>query len=151
MHLDASKRLHYILKNNKELNEEWRVFQKLKNDPRITKVGKFLRRTSMDELPQFWNVIKGDLSVVGPRPQAFFGKKEHGIQEIRKFYGNRADTILSVRPGITGVWQVSGRNELTLEERYQMDEEYAKNHSFGKDLLVILKTVPAVIFARGAS
>ena len=147
---DAPQRLHYLLRMDRAFRKEWEIFQKVKNDPRVTSIGRFLRKTSLDEIPQFWNVIKGDLSVVGPRPQAFFGSPDQGIEEIRSLFGEKADTILSVRPGITGVWQVSGRNQLTLKERYSIEAAYAKDHTFAQDLLVIAKTIPAVLFAKGA-
>jgi lipopolysaccharide/colanic/teichoic acid biosynthesis glycosyltransferase len=126
-------------------------FQKVANDPRITPIGKFLRVTSLDEIPQFWNVLKGDLSVVGPRPPTLVGPPETSIKEIATLYGDKMETILSIRPGITGIWQISGRSTIPFEERCLLDEKYAKEHTLWKDLLVIAKTIPAIFFAKGAS
>lgn len=147
MYQDAEQRLGVLLKKNPTFQREWNTFQKLKNDPRITPIGSFLRRTSLDELPQFWNVLKGDLSVVGPRPPTLVSYEP---QEIEKLYGNKARTILSVRPGITGVWQISGRSHITFEERCAIEESYARTHTLWKDLAIIAKTIPAVISAKGA-
>lgn len=150
MYRDAEERLHELLANNPFLQKEWDLFQKLKNDPRITPIGKFLRKTSLDEFPQFWNVVKGDMSVVGPRPLTLMGPSNLFLQEVRKLYGKEADLILSVRPGITGTWQTSGRSQISLEERGRMEAEYAQTRTFWKDLVIIAKTVPAVLFSRGA-
>jgi exopolysaccharide production protein ExoY len=142
MHVDADERLHELLKSNPELQKQWDHSRKLKNDPRITKVGNFLRRTSLDELPQFWNVLKGDLSVVGPRPVV--------RDEVVKYYGAKAHKILSVRPGLTGIWQTSGRSDTTYSKRILMDEHYVDNHSFLLDLKLVLKTIPSIFFSKGA-
>lgn len=150
MYKDAESRLHHLLKSDEKFRAEWETFQKVKLDPRITPVGAFLRRTSMDELPQFWNVLKGDLSVVGPRPPTLLGPPEQYLSEIQVLYGDSTAKILSVRPGITGIWQVSGRSSLTFEQRRKIEEEYAVSRTFWKDLVVIAKTVPAVLFSRGA-
>lgn len=150
MYQDAEKKLKDLLKEDPLFRKEWEAFQKVKKDPRITPVGRFLRKTSLDELPQFWNVLKGDLSIVGPRPPTLMGPPENSLHEIFQLYGQRAKTILSVRPGITGVWQISGRSHISFEERSKMEEQYALNRSFGKDLVVILKTIPAVLFSKGA-
>lgn len=147
MYYDAEQRLSDLLKSNPEYLKEWNAFQKLKNDPRITPIGKFLRRTSLDEFPQFWNVLKGDLSVVGPRPPTLVSYEP---LEIEKLYGEKARTILSVRPGITGVWQISGRSNITFEERCAIEERYAKTHTLWKDITIIAKTIPAVLSAKGA-
>ncbi|OIP73543.1 MAG: galactosyl-1-phosphate transferase [Oscillatoriales cyanobacterium CG2_30_44_21] len=113
---------------------------KLKQDPRITGIGKFLRTTSLDELPQFWNVLVGDMSVVGPRPL---------VQAELIRYGNRIDEVLSVRPGIAGLWQVSGRNDIPYAKRVQLDASYVKLMSLGLDIKLILNTVLVVIFPWG--
>ena len=111
--------------------------------PRVTPFGLFLRKTSLDELPQFWNVLKGDLSVVGPRPVV--------REEIEKFYCLKAYKILSIRPGLTGPWQVSGRSDVTsYEQRITLDEYYIDHHSFLLDLKLIGKTLPAMLSAKGA-
>ena len=116
---------------------------KLKNDPRITPIGKFLRKTSLDELPQFFNVLKGDMSVVGPRPVV--------EEELRKYYRDKAKLYMSVKPGITGYWQVEGRSDVEdYEERVKMDEWYIKNQSFWLDLKIIFKTVKVMLTGKGA-
>jgi undecaprenyl-phosphate galactose phosphotransferase len=150
MYTDAEARLDLLLKEHPELRREWDIYQKLKNDPRVTRVGKILRKTSLDELPQFWNVLRGDLSVVGPRPPTLVGPPQLYLKELHGIYGPSTFRILSVRPGITGPWQVSGRSKIPMEERRKLEEEYARNYNFGKDLWIIAKTIPAVLFSRGA-
>lgn len=142
MYCDADQRLTKLLNEHPEMKSEWETSFKLKNDPRVTPLGKFLRKTSLDELPQFWNVLKGDLSVVGPRPVV--------LQELQKFYGPQAHIILSIRPGLTGLWQVSGRNDTSYLERIRLDEEYVRSQSLFLDLKLIIKTLPAMIFSKGA-
>ncbi len=119
---------------------EYEASFKLKHDPRITKIGKFLRTTSLDELPQFWNVLMGDMSVVGPRPL---------VQDELSKYGTAIDRVLSVRPGIAGLWQVSGRNDIPYAKRVQIDASYVKRMSFLLDLYLIFKTILVVIFPKG--
>ncbi len=150
MYSDADERLKEMLAKNRELSLEWKKFQKLKNDPRITPIGHFLRKTSLDEWPQFWNVLKGDLSVVGPRPPTLIGPPDAYAHEIRKLYGSKTDKILSVRPGLTGVWQTSGRSEIPFKERIRLEEEYAQNRTFLQDLRLIVKTIPVMLFSKGA-
>lgn len=142
MYADADLRLRELLKNDAALAEEWEKHHKLKNDPRITPIGAFLRKSSLDELPQFLNVLKGDLSVVGPRPVV--------QAEIQKYFKEKAPKILSVRPGITGLWQVSGRSNTSYEHRIALDEHYVENHNFLFDILLVLKTIPALLSRRGA-
>lgn len=142
MHHDAPDRLQEILNQDPEKKKEWETNRKLKNDPRITPVGKFLRKTSLDELPQFWNVIRGDLSVVGPRPVV--------RDELSQFYGVKAGKILSVRPGLTGIWQISGRNDTHYSTRVMLDEKYVDNRSLALDLKLIAKTIPKMIYSKGA-
>ncbi len=142
MYVDADARLNALLEKSPELKEEWQKYQKLKKDPRVTFIGKILRKASLDEFPQFFDVIKGDLSVVGPRPFC--------ENQIDDYLGAKAPKFLSIKPGITGIWQVSGRNLLTFKERMVLEEAYIENLSFHKDLVIILKTVPAVIFPKGA-
>lgn len=125
------------LEKKKEFEENY----KFNNDLRITKVGKFLRESSLDELPQLLNIIKGDMSLVGPRPIV--------EREIEK-YGNNAGKLLSVKPGLTGNWQVNGRNNTTYEERVILDMEYIDNSNFFKDVFIILKTFGVVIKKVGA-
>jgi undecaprenyl-phosphate galactose phosphotransferase len=142
MCVDAEEKLSALLNSNPELSEEWKQFSKLKKDPRMTKIGRILRKTSLDELPQFWNVLRGDLSVVGPRPYL--------VEEIHNYVGRSREKILSVRPGITGIWQISGRNLLTFAERLKLEEGYAERQSFLFDILIILKTIPIILFPKGA-
>jgi len=119
---------------------EYEAFFKLKQDPRITKIGKILRTTSLDELPQFWNVLVGDMSVVGPRPL---------VQEELVKYGSAIDRVLNVRPGIAGLWQVSGRNDIPYAKRVIMDASYVRRMSLGLDVWLIFKTILVVIFPKG--
>lgn len=142
MYADADQRLTEILANSPEMRKEWEQSHKLKNDPRVTPIGKFLRKTSLDEFPQFFNVLRGDLSVVGPRPVV--------RSEIQNHIGAKASTILSVRPGITGLWQVSGRSDTSYSRRIQLDEQYIRDQSFFLDLKLICKTVPCMIWSKGA-
>lgn len=142
MYPDAEERLKDIIKHDPKLREEWMTTYKLKNDPRVTWIGKFLRKTSLDELPQFWNVLKGDLSVVGPRPVT--------EEELHQEVGLHAAKFLTIRPGITGPWQVSGRNDTSYHERICFDIHYIRHRSFLWDLYLILLTIPAMVTARGA-
>lgn len=141
MHLDADDKLLEILKSNSDLEAEWKKNQKLKIDPRTFPFGRWLRRTSLDELPQFWNVLKGDLSVVGPRPYMISQREE---------IGPLASKILSVRPGITGLWQTSGRSRTTFRERVALDAKYLDKYSFAFDLILIFKTIPQLLFSKDA-
>lgn len=142
MRHDADEELKALFTNSPELLQEWMKHRKLKNDPRVTKFGRFLRCTSMDELPQLWNVMKGDLSLVGPRPVV--------QAELNLYYKNKAAKILSVRPGITGLWQISGRNRLNYEERILLDEQYIDAQSLRLDLQILFKTLPVIIYGDGA-
>jgi undecaprenyl-phosphate galactose phosphotransferase len=142
MYKNADEKLYELLETNPELREEYEVFHKLKNDPRITTIGKWLRKTSLDELPQFFNVLLGDLSVVGPRPYA--------IDELPKILECGSLNIFSVRPGITGLWQTSGRNLLSFQQRVKLEESYIHSQSFFYDLKLILKTIPLIILPKGA-
>ncbi len=142
MFLDADRRLHALLATDRQLRAEWKATHKLKSDPRITPVGKWLRRTSLDELPQFWNVLKGDLSVVGPRPVV--------PEEMRQYFGARTAKLLSIKPGLTGLWQVSGRNNTTYEERLALDEQYVDTRNFWLDLRLIVRTPLVMLCSRGA-
>ncbi len=150
MFMDAETRLHHLLQTEASLRAEWETFQKFKDDPRITPVGKLLRKTSLDEIPQFWNVLVGELSVVGPRPPTLLGPPECYLDELRKLYGPSADLILTVRPGITGLWQISGRSQIPMLERAKIEARYAESRNFWTDLVVIAKTIPAVFFSKGA-
>jgi exopolysaccharide biosynthesis polyprenyl glycosylphosphotransferase len=114
---------------------------KMRRDPRVTPVGRFLRRTSLDELPQLWNILKGEMSFVGPRPAV-----EEEVEQYEPWQRRR----LSMKPGLTCLWQISGRNELTFDEWMRLDLEYIDNWSLWLDLQIALKTIPAVLFGRGA-
>jgi len=114
---------------------------KLKNDPRITKIGKILRKTSLDEIPQFYNVLRGDMSLVGPRPPMPDEVKKYSIKQRRR---------ISMKPGITCLWQISGRSMLSFEDRVELDLKYIDNWSLKLDFIILLKTIPAVLFAKGA-
>ncbi len=143
MHPESKDILKNILSKNDSLRLEYESTQKIKNDPRITTIGKFLRKTSLDEIPQFINVIKGEMSIVGPRPII----KE---EEIR--YGDSISNVFSIDPGITGLWQVSGRNNLTYEKRVELDNLYVEEINFLTDLRIIIRTIGVIFFPmdRGA-
>ncbi|HLO86484.1 MAG TPA: sugar transferase [Nostocaceae cyanobacterium] len=136
---NADEVLVQMMASSQELREEFESSFKLKKDPRVTKIGHFLRITSLDEFPQFWNVLKGDMSVVGPRPLV--------VEELPK-YGAHIDQILTIRPGITGLWQVSGRNDIPYPRRVQIDLHYVKFKNFWLDLWIILKTIDVVIMPK---
>ena len=139
MYSEADDLLLNLLDKSPELKIEFERDFKLRKDPRITPVGMFMRRSSLDELPQFINIIMGDMSLVGPRPIV--------EKEIPK-YGDFMDTIVSVRPGLTGLWQVSGRNNLSYQRRVQLDFIYATNRSLLLDIRVILRTFGVLLFPR---
>ena len=143
MRRDADRVLAAMLEADPTLRAEFERDHKLKRDPRITPLGKFLRRSSLDELPQFINVLRGEMSVVGPRPIVW--------DELRR-YGRSMDEVLSVRPGLTGLWQVSGRNNLTYRTRVRLDLTYVRNRSFWLDLGIVLRTIGVVLLPmdRGA-
>jgi undecaprenyl-phosphate galactose phosphotransferase len=145
MYQDADQKLEQLLKSDPALKREWSLYFKLKNDPRVTPIGKFLRKTSLDELPQFWNVLVGKLSIVGPRP--YLPDERRAIEKI---VGLDIDQMLSVRPGLTGIWQTSGRSFLTFEQRVKLDLQYVAAHSFLFDLRLIAKTIPMILFPKGA-
>ena len=141
MVVDADKRLKRYLLDNPEANKEYLEFRKLKDDPRITVVGKFIRKTSLDEFPQFINVLKGDMSLVGPRPY---------LSREKRAMGKAYKEIIKVKPGVTGPWQVNGRSETDFEERVKIEQEYSNTMSFKADLTILLKTILAVIKREGA-
>lgn len=133
-----------LLKKYKKNNYKLEI----KEDPRITRVGKFIRKTSIDELPQFFNILRGDMSLVGPRAYYLFE-----LEDQQKKYPNSREfvkIILSAKPGLTGVWQVSGRSNINFDQRVEMDAQYVQRRSILYDLFLILKTVPAVLLGRGA-
>ena len=138
---DARERLEEYLTKNPEARKEWEESFKLTNDPRVTKLGAFLRKTSLDELPQLWNVLMGDMSLVGPRPIVTKEVERYG-DYIREYY--------MVPPGITGMWQVNGRSDTTYEERVAMDTWYVRNWSVWIDLVYLFKTVKTVFTGKGA-
>jgi exopolysaccharide production protein ExoY len=138
---DSERLLSDLLQNDAVARAEWARDQKLSDDPRITAVGRFLRRTSLDELPQLLNVLRGDMSLVGPRPIT--------VAELTR-YGKVRWHYLSVRPGITGLWQVSGRNNTSYDERVALDRRYVEQRSFRLDLGILLKTVRVVVARDGA-
>lgn len=137
---DADIVLAQMMEESPRLRQEFQSNFKLRRDPRITWIGRFLRITSLDEFPQFWNVLKGDMSVVGPRPLV--------VEELPK-YGKYMDRVLKARPGITGLWQVSGRNDIPYPRRVQIDVYYVNCRSFWMDLWIIVKTIGVVIFPKG--
>lgn len=142
MVVNSEEVLAKILDSDPEALEEWETNFKLKHDPRVTKLGQFMRKTSLDELPQLLNVLKGEMSLVGPRPVI--------KEEIANYYVGYEQDYYSVRPGITGLWQVSGRNELSYEERVNLDSWYVQNWSLGLDAKILIKTIAVVIGRRGA-
>ena len=138
---NADEKLKELLENDPEAAKEYKINKKLENDPRVTKIGSFLRRTSIDELPQLINVFKGDMSLVGPRPYL-----PREIDDMGDYY----NTIVESKPGITGLWQVSGRSNTTFDERLIFDEEYNENKGFFYDMGLLTKTVGVVIGKDGA-
>jgi exopolysaccharide production protein ExoY len=145
MHSNADERLDAVLNGDSSLRKEWQQYFKLKKDPRLTPLGKFLRSTSLDELPQFWNVLIGDLSIVGPRPYL-----PREIDRIHEVLGKNVEKLFSVRPGLTGIWQTSGRNQLTFNQRVKLEMSYADKRCFSLDLQLIAKTIPILVFRKGA-
>jgi Undecaprenyl-phosphate galactose phosphotransferase WbaP len=141
MVVDAKERLVHLLATSPQARAEWEKDFKLKNDPRINAIGHFLRRTSLDELPQLWNVLRGDMSLVGPRPV---------VQDELLRYGYDVSYYLQVRPGITGLWQVSGRNDVDYETRVYLDAWYVKNWALWNDIAILFKTVRVVFDRSGA-
>lgn len=139
MHDNAGQIFKEALENDLKLKYEWDTYQKLKNDPRITRVGGFIRKFSIDELPQLWNVLVGEMSLVGPRPF---------MEDQRKMYGIRIKTYVHVRPGMTGLWQVSGRNGTTFTRRAALDCEYIQRWSLWLDIYILFKTIKIVLFEK---
>ncbi|MEM6888850.1 MAG: sugar transferase [Pseudomonadota bacterium] len=137
---DAQEKLAKYLKTNVPAKTEWENTRKLRNDPRITRIGRFLRETSLDEFPQIWNVLKGDMSFVGPRPVT---------EDEIKFYGKNQYVYTALRPGVTGLWQVSGRNDVSYLERVRLDREYLDSISFKTDVTIIAKTAGVVFRKTG--
>jgi Undecaprenyl-phosphate galactose phosphotransferase WbaP len=141
MIINSEAALRDLLERDTAAAAEWAQSQKLKNDPRVTKLGRLLRETSLDELPQLWNVLKGDMSIVGPRPIV--------SAEVRR-YGSDFNAYASTKPGITGLWQVTGRSDCTYDERVSLDVAYVQNWSIVRDVWIIARTI-VVVFARKGS
>lgn len=135
---DADQRLEAYLAENPDARQEWDATQKLRNDPRVTRFGRVLRASSMDELPQLWNVLTGEMSLVGPRPM---------MPEQQAMYGG--DGYYRLRPGITGFWQTAGRNRTTFAARAWYDDRYERGLSFGSDVSILLRTVAVVLGRTG--
>jgi exopolysaccharide production protein ExoY len=141
MAVDAAERLRHVLATDTEAAAEWAATCKLRNDPRVTAFGTMMRKSSLDELPQLFNVLKGEMSIVGPRPVT---------EEELERYASSIDAYLACRPGITGLWQVSGRSSTTYEKRVAYDTFYAQNWSVALDAKIIIITIPALLFIDNA-
>ena len=141
MYADADVRLKKILETDPVRAAEWEKNRKFSDDPRVTRIGKFLRKTSLDEIPQLWNIFKGDMSFVGPRPVT--------LGELEK-YGGTVEYVLSVTPGLSGMWQVSGRSDTDYDERIALDSYYIQNWSIWLDLWIVVKTIWVVLAGKGA-
>lgn len=142
MHVDADKTLKKLLIQSSELRREWSLYQKLKKDPRVISCGHLLRKASLDELPQLWNVFKGEMSLIGPRP---FLK-----DQMDSLPSSTARCLLSVKPGLSGLWQVSGRNLISFEEKIKLDLEYVQQINFWTDIKIFFKTFPVLLSSKGA-
>jgi exopolysaccharide production protein ExoY len=138
---DSENILDEFLSKNDVARTQWDTFQKLEKDPRITPLGHFIRKLSLDELPQFWNVLKGDMSLIGPRPC---------MERQSSLYGKHWEHYCAMRPGITGLWQVSGRNRLSYAQRVDLDAQYVNNWSLWLDAKILAKTFTAVISGAGS-
>ena len=141
MAMNSDEVLSSFLDSNLDAKSQWDTFQKLDSDPRVTWLGRFIRKSSMDELPQFWNVLMGDMSLVGPRPC---------VPHQEGFYGKYWPLYCAMKPGLTGLWQVSGRNKLPYAQRVQLDAKYVKEWSLWFDVKILLKTVKVVLTAHGS-
>ena len=141
MVMGADEKLEKYLEENEEARKEYKINKKLKNDPRITKIGMFIRKTSIDEFPQFVNVLKGEMSLVGPRPY---------LPREFEDMGDAYHYITAVKPGVTGLWQVRGRNDVTFAERLNFDIEYYHNHNLNYDVKILVKTIQKLIKKEGA-
>lgn len=138
---DADKILFEMLQSDEEIAKEYNTYKKLKDDPRVTSVGKFIRRTSIDELPQLINIFKGEMSIVGPRPY---------LPREKEFMGDAYNTIIESKPGLTGLWQVSGRASTTFEERLKYDKQYIESKGTFYDMGILFKTIGSVAKGDGA-
>ncbi|KRB61948.1 exopolysaccharide biosynthesis protein [Rhizobium sp. Root708] len=138
---DGDRVLQDYLRNNPQAMDEWRSTRKLQNDPRVTTVGTVLRKLSLDELPQLFNIIRGEMSIVGPRPV---------VRDELEMYEHAAVYYLQSRPGLTGLWQISGRNDVSYAARVAFDTHYVENWSLVRDVVIIARTIPAVCAQRGS-
>ncbi len=141
MVVNADEELEKYLRENADIKKEYEEYKKLRNDPRITKLGKFLRKTSLDEIPQLLNILRGEMTLVGPRPY---------LLKEREDMGNYYQTITSCKPGLTGLWQISGRSEVSFIDRLQMDMAYCYKRSLLLDIKILFKTVLVVLKREGA-
>ena len=141
MYQNADQILAENLARDPFMNHEWDSYQKLRKDPRVTRMGRFLRKFSLDELPQLWNVLVGEMSLVGPRPM---------MTNQSELYGDSYKEYTQVAPGITGLWQVSGRNRTTFARRAELDTEYIQRWSVWLDILILIKTIKVVLWQDGA-
>jgi exopolysaccharide production protein ExoY len=141
MVVNGDKVLQDHLRNNPKAMEEWRATRKLQDDPRVTAVGTVLRKLSLDELPQLINIIRGEMSIVGPRPV---------VHDELELYESAAVYYLQSRPGLTGLWQISGRNDVSYAARVAFDTHYVENWSLVRDVVIIARTIPAVCMQRGS-
>lgn len=141
MCVGADEKLKNYLEENEEARKEYKKYKKLKHDPRVTKIGEFIRKTSLDEFPQFINILKGDMSLVGPRPYL-----EREKEEMTYYY----KYIVSCRPGLTGYWQIAGRSNVTFEDRLHMDMDYYRKHTLKTDMKILKKTVEKCVRKEGA-
>lgn len=141
MVVDAEARLNRYLAENPAAQNEWNASRKLKDDPRVTSIGKVLRKSSLDEIPQLLNVIRGEMSLVGPRPI---------VPAEAIHYGSRIERYHAVRPGMTGVWQVSGRSDVSYERRVELDCKYVAERNFISDIYILFATIPAVLRSKGS-
>jgi exopolysaccharide production protein ExoY len=139
---NADEVLAQLLASDPAAREEWQRDFKLKNDPRVTGVGRFIRKTSFDEFPQLWNVLKGEMSIVGPRPVV--------RKELDTYYGFGRSHYESVKPGLTGLWQVSGRNDMAYDERVNLDCQYVETWGLWSDFVIVMRTVGVMFGRRGA-
>lgn len=142
MHHNSELLLYNLLKSNHLAKKEWSIYQKLKNDPRIFFFGKLIRKTSLDELPQLWNIIKGDLSFIGPRPY---------LESQKDFFKDIQYIIFSIKPGLTGLWQIKGRNKTNFKKRLLLDKYYVENVCFSLDLKIFLQTLYKVFYFSHAA
>ncbi|WP_217362905.1 sugar transferase [Roseicella sp. DB1501] len=142
MVVDSGARLSALLESDPAARAEWEATRKLKDDPRVTRIGRFLRASSLDELPQLLNVLRGEMSLVGPRPVV--------ASELAEHYGEAARDYLALRPGVTGLWQISGRSDTSYATRVALDSHYARSPSLRTDLAILLRTPFVVLLRRGA-